>query len=59
MTHKYDLHHADDEILPPDARGRRAGAVVGCLTFILLLGLLIWFIATHTQTFENPGMFGS
>lgn len=59
MTRKYDLHHSDDEILPTDAHRRRVGAAVGCLTLILLLGLLIWFIATHTQTFENPGMFGS
>ena len=33
------------------------GAAVGFMS-LCLLGLLVWFIATHTQTFENPGMFG-
>ena len=55
MTH----HSSDDRSLPASPARRRAGAVLGCLTLILLLGLLAWFIATHTQTFENPGMFGT
>jgi hypothetical protein len=49
----------DDEILPADPVRRRIGTVLGCFTLLLLLALLAWFIATHTQTFENPGMFGS
>jgi len=48
----------DDEILPADPVRRRVGTVLGCFTLLLLLGLLVWFIATHTQTFDNPGMFG-
>ena len=49
----------DDEILPADPVRRRIGTVLGCFTLLLLLAVLVWFIATHTQTFENPGMFGS
>ena len=52
-------HSSDDEVLPTDPVRRRVGAVVGCFTLLLLLAVLIWFIATHTQTFENRGLFGS
>ena len=49
---------SDDRSLSPNPARRRAGAVLGCLTLVLLLSLLTWFIATHTQTFENPATFG-
>ena len=47
----------DDRSLPQDPARRRAGAVLGCLTLLLLLTLLVWFIATHTQTFQNPSTY--
>ena len=50
---------SDDESLSPDPTRRRAGAVLGCLTLLLLLSLLVWFIATHTQTFQNPSTYGT
>ena len=48
----------DDEILPASPGRRRIGAIVGCLTLIILLGVLTWFVATNTETFENRGLFG-
>ena len=53
------VHHPDDRSLSPDPARRRAGAVLGCVTLVVLLALLVWFIATHTQTFENPVKFGT
>ena len=49
----------DDRSLPEDPTRRRAGAVLGCFTLLLLLTLLVWFIATHTQTFQNPSTYGT
>ena len=51
------VHHPDDRSLPTDPGRRRAGAVLGCLTLVVLLALLTWFIATHTQTFQNPSTY--
>ena len=53
------IHHPDDRSLPTDPGRRRAGALLGCFTLLLLLSLLTWFIATHTQTFRNPSTFGT
>ena len=50
---------SDDRSLPADPARRRAGAVLGCLTLVVLLALLVWFIATHTQTFQNPSTYGT
>ena len=59
MTRKRWLTESTDKLLPVDPGRRRAGAALGCATFLVLLTLLIWFIATHTQTFDNPPLFGS
>jgi hypothetical protein len=59
LNRKRWLHNIDDQVLPVSPDRRRAAAAIGCVTLILLLTLLVWFIATHTQTFENPGLFGS
>lgn len=48
----------DDEILPASPGRRRRRAILGCLTLIVLLGVLVWFAVTHTETFQNPGLFG-
>ena len=48
----------DDEVLPASPERRRAAAIVGCLTLLLMLGGLVWFVATHTDTFESQGLFG-
>lgn len=53
------LDDPDDEVLPASPARRRRAAFVGCFTLLFLLGALTWFVATHTQTFENPGLFGS
>ena len=58
MTRKRWLHNTTDQILPINPERRRAGALMGCLTLLFLLALLVWFIATHTQTFDNPPLFG-
>ena len=50
---------SDDRSLSADPTRRRAGAVLGCLTLLVLLTLLVWFIATHTQTFQNPSTYGT
>ena len=57
MTRKRWLADTTDKVLPADPSRRRAGAALGCATFLVLLTLLIWFIATHTQTFDNPPLF--
>lgn len=48
----------NDGMLPANPGRRKQAATIGCATFLILLGLLIWFIATHTQTFEQSGLFG-
>jgi hypothetical protein len=58
LTRKRWLHNPTDTILPITPQRRRAGALAGCLTLLFLLALLVWFIATHTQTFDNPPLFG-
>jgi hypothetical protein len=58
LTRKRWLHSNTDPVLPVNPGRRRAAAAVGCLTLVLLLALLVWFIATHTQTFDNPPIYG-
>ena len=53
------LDHPDDEVLPASRTGRKAATTLGCLTIVLILAALIWFVASNTETFENPGLFGS
>lgn len=48
----------DDEILPASPRRRKIHALVGCLTLLILLAVLVWFVANNTQTFENRSLFG-
>lgn len=53
------IDNPDDEILPASPGRRRSAMVVGCLFALLLLAVLVWFVATHTETMDNPGWFGS
>lgn len=52
------LDDPDDEVLPASRPRRRAAAMLGCLTLVLVLAVLIWFVASNTKTLENPGLFG-
>jgi hypothetical protein len=52
------LRNFDDQVLPASPGSRRVAAAAGCLTLVVLLALLVWFIATHTQTFDNPPIYG-
>ncbi|MBW3630423.1 MAG: hypothetical protein KY464_14150 [Gemmatimonadetes bacterium] len=57
MTRNRWLAGNTDKVLPADPARRRARAALGCATLLVLLTLLIWFIATHTQTFDNPALW--
>lgn len=59
MDRKTRIDDPDDEVLPASPGRRRTAMTVGCLFVIAVLAFLIWFVATHTQTFERPGWFGS
>lgn len=48
----------DDEILPASPRRRKIHALVGCLTLLILIAFLVWFVATNTETMENGNLFG-
>jgi hypothetical protein len=53
------LDDPDDEVLPASPRARRAATTFGCVTIVILLALLAWFVATHTATVPSTGIFGS
>ena len=52
------LDDPDDEVLPASRSRRRRAATLGCLTLVIMLAVLIWFVASNTRTLENPGLFG-
>ncbi len=56
---RISIDDPDDEVLPASPGRRRQRTLLGCLTFLVLLAALAWFVATHTQTLENPSLFGS
>lgn len=56
---KVTIDDPDDEVLPASPRRRRAAAMIGCLFALFLMLVLVWFAATHTQTLDSPGWFGS
>lgn len=56
---RFRIDDPDDEVLPASPGRRRGAAILGCATLLVLLAILVWFVATHTQTFENPGLFGT
>ena len=49
----------DDEVLPASRRRRRSAALLGCATVLVLLALLGWFVATHTETTDRRSLFGA
>ena len=52
------IDNPDDEIIPASPGRRRTATTIGCLAVVLLLAVLIWFGATHTETFEGQSLFG-
>lgn len=59
MDRNTPIDDPDDEVLPASPRRRQAAMAIGCLFILAMLVFLIWFIATHTETFDRPGWFGT
>jgi hypothetical protein len=58
MDRNTRIDDPDDGMLPASPTRRRASMAIGCLFALVLLGVLIWFGATHTGTADAPGWFG-
>lgn len=60
MTPAHDpLEDGTGEAIPTSPARRRVALTVGILLLVLILGVLIWFIVTNTETVDDHGtLFG-
>jgi hypothetical protein len=49
------IRFPDDEPTPPTGWRRRIAAGIGLLFLLLIVGFLIWFVATHRARSEGDG----
>lgn len=43
----------------PGSPRSRVSLIIGLVLLVGLLAFFAWFMATHTETQESPGMFGA
>jgi hypothetical protein len=55
-----DMESLDDaeQTLPVSPARRKARRAIGCLFLVVILGLLVWFGVTHTESVRNRGFLG-